>query len=121
MRATVTMHKRQLEAAFIKQLGSEYTGRSACRQRTWAEYKIFWAKNATLPLTEYLGEDPDTTEGDYKPPAPLPYRPEQTMTVTYLTVNIEYNGTTFCIGCRHATYRFDVHYWCMRCTLLAGY
>ena len=43
------------------------------------------------------------------------------MTVTYLTVNIEYIGTTFCVGCRHATYRFDVHYWCMRCTLLAGY
>ena len=121
MRATVTMHKRQLEAAFIKQLGSEYTGRSACRQRTWADYKIYWAKHATLPLAEYLGEDPDTKKGDYTPPAPLPYQPEHAMTVTYLTVNIEYNGTTFCIGCRHATYRFDVHYWCMRCTLLAGY
>ena len=52
---------------------------------------------------------------------PLPYQPEQAMSVTYLIVNIGYNGTTFCVGCHHATYRYDVQYWCMRCTLLAGY
>lgn len=120
-RARVQLHTKQLEAAFLRQLGSECPARSACKLRTWADFKIYWAKKCTTPLTTYMQEEPDEKKKAYKPPAPIEYKPELAMSVTYLTVNIEYNGTTYCIACRHATYRFDVHFWCMRCTLLAGY
>ena len=120
-RARVTLHQKQIEAAFLKQIGSECKGRAACHLKTWADYIVYWAKNSSMSLAAYLSEDPQEAKSEYVPPVPLPYEPENAMTIKYLPVNIEYNGTTYCVGCRHATYRYDVHYWCMRCTLLAGY
>ena len=51
---------------------------------------------------------------------PLYFEPAVAMTPGYIPVNIFYRMQTYCIRCRHLTYLLDMHYWCMRCTLLQG-
>ena len=43
------------------------------------------------------------------------------MNPKFLVMNIYYDYSTFCIACRHRSYLFDTHPWCMVCMLLAGY
>ena len=112
----IRLHQAQIRAAFADAVAKVCPQRRACFIRTLGELKKLWAE-CRVPLLEYLGEDPKATERR----APMVYDPAEAMTLDYLYINIEYRETTWCIGCRHQTYRFDVHFWCMPCTILAGY
>ena len=115
-RTGIRLNQAQIKAAFADAVSKVCPQRRACFIRTLDELKKLWAK-CRVPLLEYLGDDKDATERR----APMVYDPGEAMTVNFLYLNIEYRETTYCLACRHRTYRFDVHYWCMPCTILAGY
>lgn len=88
---------------------------------TWDANAIVWTETET-DLQTYLGRV-TAPRGDlvYTGPKPLPFNPDQARNPKFMVPNILYYYDTYCIACRHPTYLYDKHPWCMKCMLVSGY
>ena len=78
----------------------------------WSYYKHGYKK--------YVGQH-EANPALYTGPKPMPYNTEQALTPKFLPDNILYGERTYCLGCRHKTFKHDPHWWCFRCIILSGF
>ena len=85
----------------------------------WTIQEDYWSRYQ-YGYKKYVGQHP-AHPSQYTGPKPMPYNTEQALTPKFLPENMLYNEKTYCLGCRHKTFKHDPHWWCFRCIILSGF